>query len=55
MIPVRVVNEDDKARVIKESEVLAACVPVTCINRNLQATITESSDALISGILQSEN
>ena len=52
VIPVRVVNVGDKARVIKEGDVLATCVPVICINRNLQATITESSDTLISKILQ---
>ena len=47
----RVVNVGDKARVIKEGEVLATCAPVTCINQNFQATITESSDTLISEIL----
>ena len=49
--PERVVNVGDKARVLKEGEVLATCAPVTCINQNLQATITESSDTLISEIL----
>ena len=44
---------DDKARDIKEGEVLATCAPVSCINRNLEATITESSDTLINEILQS--
>ena len=29
---VRVVNVGDKARVIKDGEVLATCAPVTCIN-----------------------
>ena len=53
MIPVRVINVSDKARVIKEDEVLATCAPVPCITRNLQATITQSSDTLISEILQS--
>ena len=53
VIPVRVINMSDKARVIKEGEMLAACAPVTCINRNLQSTIIESSDNLISKILQS--
>ena len=53
VIPVRFVNVDGKVRVIKEGEVLATCVPVTCINRSLQATITVSSNTLISEILQS--
>ena len=52
MIPVRVVNVDDKTRVIKEGEVLATCAPFTCINQSLQATIIKSSDALISEIFQ---
>ena len=43
----------DKERVIKEGEVLAICARVPCITRTLQATITESSDTLISEILQS--
>ena len=51
-IPVRAVNVDDKARIIKEGEVLTTCAPVTYINRNLLVTITESSDALINEILQ---
>ena len=53
VIPVRVVNVGEKARVIKEGEVLAACAPVTCINQNLQVTLAESSDTLIREILQS--
>ena len=52
VIPVRVVNVGDKERVVKEGEVLATCAPVTCINRNLQATITLPSDTLINNILQ---
>ena len=52
VIPVRVVNVNDKARVIKEGEVLAICAPVTCINRNHQATMVESFDTTVSEILQ---
>ena len=51
VIPEGVVNVGNKARAIKEGEVLATCAPFTCINRNLQATITESSATLISEIL----
>ena len=39
--------------VIKESEVLVTCSPVTSINQKLQAWIIESSDTLISEILHS--
>ncbi|GFT67263.1 retrovirus-related Pol polyprotein from transposon 412 [Nephila pilipes] len=48
VIPVSVANIRDKAKVIKEAEVLATCTPVTSINRNFQATLYESSDSLIS-------
>ena len=32
VVSVRVVNVGDKARVIKEGEVLATCAPITWIN-----------------------
>ncbi|GFT34843.1 retroviral aspartyl protease family protein [Nephila pilipes] len=54
VIPVRVANIiSDKAKVIKEGEVLATCTPVTCINRIFQATLSESSDSLINELIQS--
>ena len=53
MIPVRVVNVCDKARLVKVGEVLSTYAPITCINRNLQTKITESSDTLVKEILQS--
>ncbi|GFU39253.1 hypothetical protein NPIL_406881 [Nephila pilipes] len=52
VIPVRVANISHTAKVIKEGEVLATCTPVTCINRNFQDTLSESSDILISELLQ---
>ncbi|GFX02679.1 retrovirus-related Pol polyprotein from transposon 412 [Trichonephila clavipes] len=33
VIPVRVANISDKTRTIQEGEVIAACAPVTCVDR----------------------
>ncbi|GFS37938.1 retroviral aspartyl protease family protein [Nephila pilipes] len=53
VIPVRIANISDKTKVIKEGEVLATYTPVNCINRNFQLSLSESSDTLISKLLQS--
>lgn len=53
VIPVRIANISDKAKVMKEGDVLQTCTPVTCITQNFQALLSESSDALISELLQS--
>ncbi|GFT73097.1 retroviral aspartyl protease family protein, partial [Nephila pilipes] len=53
VISLRVTNISYKAKVIKEGEVLATCTPVTCFKRIFQATLSESSDTLISELLQS--
>ncbi|GFU38513.1 retroviral aspartyl protease family protein [Nephila pilipes] len=52
VIPVRMANISDRAKVTKEGEVLVTCTPMTCINRNFQAILSESSDTLISEFLQ---
>ena len=53
VIAMRVINVGDKVRTIKEGKVLATYIPVTCINQNCDVAVAQSSDALVSEILQS--
>ncbi|KFM56688.1 Retrovirus-related Pol polyprotein from transposon 412, partial [Stegodyphus mimosarum] len=52
VIPVRVANVTDKARVIKKGEVVAECTPVTSVERKSNISKPVSSDNIISELLQ---
>ena len=52
--PVSVVNMNDMTKVMKEGEVLAICVTVTCINRNCQSPMHKFPDTLVSNLLKKE-
>ncbi|GFX18207.1 retrovirus-related Pol polyprotein from transposon 412 [Trichonephila clavipes] len=51
VIPVRVANISDKTRTIQEGEVIAACAPVTCVDRKCNSQ-DRSSDDLVKNLLQ---
>ncbi|GFW18443.1 retrovirus-related Pol polyprotein from transposon 412 [Trichonephila clavipes] len=51
VIPVRVANISDKTRIIQEGEVIAACAPVTCVDRKCN-TLDLSSEDLVKDLLQ---
>ncbi|GFW33660.1 retrovirus-related Pol polyprotein from transposon 412 [Trichonephila clavipes] len=51
VIPVRVANISDKTRTIQEGEVIAACAPVTCVDRKCYSQ-DHSSDDLVKNLLQ---
>ncbi|GFW91629.1 retrovirus-related Pol polyprotein from transposon 412 [Trichonephila clavipes] len=50
VIPVRVANISDKTRTIQEGEVIAACAPVTCVDRKCNSK-DHSSDDLVKNLL----
>ncbi|KFM71098.1 hypothetical protein X975_15361, partial [Stegodyphus mimosarum] len=52
VIPVRVANVTDKARVIKKGEVIAECTAVTNVERKRNISKTVSSDNIISEFLK---
>ncbi|KFM63209.1 Retrovirus-related Pol polyprotein from transposon 17.6, partial [Stegodyphus mimosarum] len=52
VIPVRAANVTDKARVIKKGAVVAACNPVTSVERNSSITESASSGNIMSELLQ---
>lgn len=49
----RVANVNEKAKVIKKSEVLVTCAPAKCINRQDQLIMAESYDVVQKGLLES--
>ncbi|GFU62527.1 retrovirus-related Pol polyprotein from transposon 17.6 [Trichonephila clavipes] len=51
VIPVRVAIISDKTRTIQEGEVIAACAPVTCVDRKCNSQ-DHSSDDLVKNLLQ---
>ncbi|GFT19003.1 retrovirus-related Pol polyprotein from transposon 412 [Trichonephila clavipes] len=51
LIPVRIANISDRTRTIQEGEVLAACAPVTCVDRKCN-TQDLSSENLVPNLLQ---
>ncbi|GFX39636.1 retrovirus-related Pol polyprotein from transposon 412 [Trichonephila clavipes] len=51
VIPVRVANISDRTRTIQEGEVIAACAPVTCVDRKCNSQ-DHSSDDLVKNLLQ---
>ncbi|GFY19212.1 retrovirus-related Pol polyprotein from transposon 17.6 [Trichonephila clavipes] len=51
VIPVRIANISDRTRTIQEGEVIAACVPVTCVDRKCN-TQDLSSENLVKDLLQ---
>ncbi|GFW35994.1 retrovirus-related Pol polyprotein from transposon 412 [Trichonephila clavipes] len=51
VIPVRVANISDKSRTIQEGEVIAACAPVTCVDRKCNSQ-DHYSDDLVKNLLQ---
>ncbi|GFV15318.1 retrovirus-related Pol polyprotein from transposon 17.6 [Trichonephila clavipes] len=51
VISVRVANISDRTRTIQEGEVIAACAPVTCVNRKCNSQ-DHSSDNLVKNLLQ---
>ncbi|GFS75321.1 retrovirus-related Pol polyprotein from transposon 17.6 [Trichonephila clavipes] len=50
-VTVRVANISDKTRTIQEGEVIAACAPVTCVDRKCNSQ-DHSSDDLVKNLLQ---
>ncbi|GFT72413.1 retrovirus-related Pol polyprotein from transposon 412 [Trichonephila clavipes] len=54
VIPVRTANIRDKTRTIQEGEVIAACAPVTCVNRKCNSQDL-SSEGLVKDLLQNTN
>ncbi|GFT85501.1 retrovirus-related Pol polyprotein from transposon 412 [Trichonephila clavipes] len=51
VIPVRIANISDRTRTIQEGEVVAACAPVTCVDRKCN-TQDLSSENLVKDLLQ---
>ncbi|GFX05785.1 retrovirus-related Pol polyprotein from transposon 412 [Trichonephila clavipes] len=51
VIPVRMANISDRTRTIQEGEVIAACAPVTCVDRKCNSQ-DHSSDDLVKNLLQ---
>ncbi|GFX79067.1 retrovirus-related Pol polyprotein from transposon 412 [Trichonephila clavipes] len=51
VISVRITNISDKTRTIQEGEVIAACAPVTCVDRKCN-TQDHSSEDLVKDLLQ---
>ncbi|GFW49332.1 retrovirus-related Pol polyprotein from transposon 412 [Trichonephila clavipes] len=51
VIPVRIANISDRTRTIQEGEVIAACAPVTCVDRKCNVKDL-SSENLIKDLLQ---
>ncbi|GFV80025.1 retrovirus-related Pol polyprotein from transposon 412 [Trichonephila clavipes] len=51
VLPVRVANISDRKRTIQEGEVIAACAPVTCVDRKCNSQ-DHSSDDLVKNLLQ---
>ncbi|GFW77956.1 retrovirus-related Pol polyprotein from transposon 17.6 [Trichonephila clavipes] len=51
VIPVRIANISDRTRTIQEGEVIAACAPVTCVDRKCN-TPDLSSENLVKDLLQ---
>ncbi|GFU89541.1 retrovirus-related Pol polyprotein from transposon 412 [Trichonephila clavipes] len=51
VIPVRIANISDRTRIIQEGEVIAACAPVTCVDRKSNSQ-DHSSDDLVKDLLQ---
>ncbi|GFV62884.1 hypothetical protein TNCV_3319091 [Trichonephila clavipes] len=51
VIPVRIANISDRTRTIQEGEVIAACAPVTCVDRKCN-TQDLSSENLVKDLLQ---
>ncbi|GFU22608.1 retrovirus-related Pol polyprotein from transposon 412 [Trichonephila clavipes] len=54
VIPVREANISDRMRTIQEGEVIAACAPVTCVDRKCN-TQDFSSEDLVKDLLQNTN
>ncbi|GFU65992.1 retrovirus-related Pol polyprotein from transposon 412 [Trichonephila clavipes] len=51
VIPVSVANISDRTRTIQEGDVIAACAPVTCVDRKCNSQ-DHSSDDLVKNLLQ---
>ncbi|GFW16113.1 retrovirus-related Pol polyprotein from transposon 412 [Trichonephila clavipes] len=51
VIPVRIANISDRTRTIQEGEIIAACAPVTCVDRKYN-TQDLSSENLVKDLLQ---
>ncbi|GFS49130.1 retrovirus-related Pol polyprotein from transposon 412 [Trichonephila clavipes] len=54
VIPVRIANISDRTRTIQEGEVIAACAPVTYVDRKC-STQDLSSEDLVKDLLQNTN
>ncbi|GFX11920.1 hypothetical protein TNCV_2997041 [Trichonephila clavipes] len=54
VIPERVANISDKTRTIQEGEVIAACAPVTCVDRKCNSQDLSSED-LVKNLLQNND
>ncbi|GFV05609.1 retrovirus-related Pol polyprotein from transposon 412 [Trichonephila clavipes] len=54
VIPVRIANISDRTRTMQEGEVIAACAPVTCVDRKCNSQDLSSED-LVKDLLQNTN